>query len=91
LTSIDVSNWDVSNVTDMNGMFGNALFNGVPLDTESYDGLLIGWSSLSPNLQDDVLFNAPLAKYTPGGDAEAARDILINEHNWTINDAGPVE
>ncbi len=90
LTTIDVSNWNISNVTDMDG-----IFNGIPLDTSSYDALLIGWSSLTPNLQNNVNFGANLAKYTPGGAAEAGRVLLTNAvvdggHNWTINDGGSV-
>jgi hypothetical protein len=77
-------------VTDMDG-----IFNGIPLDTSSYDALLIGWSSLTPNLQNNVNFGANLAKYTPGGAAEAGRVLLTNAvvdggHNWTINDGGSV-
>ena len=89
LTTIDVSNWNVSNVTNM-----LSVFRDVPLDTPSYDGLLIGWSSLSPNLQDNVDFGANLAKYTPGGAAEAGRTLLTDAvvdggHAWSITDAGP--
>lgn len=88
LTSLNLFKWNIKNVNNMQGVFGTGIGN-VPLDTSSYDGLLIGWSSLTPNLQNNVLFDAPAGKYTPGGAAEAARDILINTHNWTINDGGP--
>jgi surface protein len=82
LTTLDVSNWDVSKVTDMYYMFYNT-----PLDTASYDALLIGWSQL-PSLKSNVNFNANLAKYSSGA-ATTARGILTSAPNyWKIYDAG---
>jgi len=89
LTNIDVSNWDISNVNNLINMFNNT-----PLDTPSYDALLIGWSSLSPDLNNSLTLGANLARYTPGGAAEAGRTLLTDAvidggHAWSINDAGP--
>ena len=81
LTTLDVSNWDVSNVTNMTGMFNNA-----PLDTASYDALLIGWSQL-PSLQNNISFRANLAQYSSGA-AATARQYIIDTYGWTIIDAG---
>ena len=83
LTTLDVSNWDVSKVTNMEGMFQNT-----PLDTPSYDALLIGWSQL-PSVQSNVEFHANLAKYSRGAAADA-RQYFINRYGWTISDAGHV-
>ena len=82
LTTIDLSNWNVGNVLDMSNMFKD-----VPLDTTSYDALLIGWSQL-PSLQPNVSFGANLAKYSSGA-AATARGILTSApNNWTITDGG---
>lgn len=82
LTTLDVSNWNVSNVINMSFMFYNT-----PLDTTSYDALLIGWSGL-PSLQSNISFNANLAKYSSG--AADARQYIIDTYGWTIQDGGPV-
>ena len=84
LTTLDVSNWDVSNVYYMSGMFFNT-----PLDTPSYDALLIGWSGL-PSLQPKVPFNANLAKYSSGAAATARGKLRSAPNNWFINDDGQV-
>ena len=74
----DVSNWDVSSVTELSAMFGNSA-----LSTENYDALLNGWSQ--QNVQSNVTFGAQFLNYCNGVDA---RQSLIDNHNWTINDAG---
>jgi surface protein len=84
LTTLDVSNWDVSNVNYMNNMFSNT-----PLDTASYDALLIGWSQL-PSLKSNVRLDANQAKYSSGA-ATTARGILTSAPNyWKIYDGGQV-
>ncbi|EAR10200.1 BspA family leucine-rich repeat surface protein [Reinekea blandensis] len=72
----DLSNWDIENVKDMNGMFSYA-----DLSIENYDRLLLSWSeqTVQPNVTLDVD-----SRFTPN--AEAARNALINDHGWTIND-----
>ncbi|MFX1237304.1 MAG: BspA family leucine-rich repeat surface protein, partial [Promethearchaeota archaeon] len=80
----DIGDWDVSSVLDMSGMFYD-----VTLSTDNYDKLLIGWSNL-PSLQEDVYFHAGNSKYTAGGAAETARNVLINTYTWKISDGGPV-
>ena len=99
-----LNNWDVSNVNDMGYMFYNAInFNqplnnwnvsnvtdmpfmlsGTNLSVENYDAILQGWATL-PNLQNDVLFGAQGLNYC---NADAARDLLVSERNWTVTDAG---
>tara|TARA_R100001198_G_C5228581_1_gene208466 strand:+ start:306 stop:1622 length:1317 start_codon:yes stop_codon:yes gene_type:complete len=74
--------WDVSNLTTAQNMFLNG-----NLDTDTYDHLLIGWAAQEVN--ENVLFHAGNSNYTPGGEAEDARDTLINNYNWTITDSGP--
>ncbi|MFC0875338.1 BspA family leucine-rich repeat surface protein [Saccharicrinis sp. FJH2] len=77
--SFDISDWDVSNVTDMSNMFA-----GSRLNTEKYSKLLINWSS--QDLQDDVVFDAGYSTYTK--EAESSRQYIIDHFNWTIFDGG---
>ena len=74
----DLSNWAVSSVTEMRVMLGNSA-----LSTENYDALLNGWSQ--KNIQSNVTLGAQFLSYCNGEDA---RQSLIDNHNWTINDAG---
>jgi len=67
----------------------SSMFYNTPLDTPSYDALLIGWSQLS-SLQPNVSFRANLAKYSAGA-ATTARGILTSAPNyWRIQDGGQV-
>jgi surface protein len=99
----DLSNWDVSSVTRMRDMFGEAIlfnsdlsswdvssvtdlsdmFNESGLSTENYDAILIGWSQIGVQLF--VKLGAEGINYCLGEDA---RQSLIDDHGWTINDAG---
>lgn len=77
----DLGNWDVSNVISMDQMF-----TGDTLSTANYNSLLVGWASL-PSLQSDVNFDAGNSFYTLGIPGDA-RQSLIDDHGWTISDAG---
>lgn len=77
---VDVSEWDISGATNLTG-----IFSGTNLTTGVYDSLLINWSQLS-GLRTGLTFDAGGSKYSVIG--EAARNTLINDLNWTINDAG---
>jgi surface protein len=74
----DISVWNISNVTNMEGMFGNS-----GLITDNYDNILIGWSSQA--LKSNVPFGAGGLKYCSG---EAARQNLIDTYGWVITDGG---
>lgn len=84
-TSFDgnISTWDVSGITNFDGFLKN-----VTLSTANYDALLVGWES--QNVQNNVSFHGGNSKYTLGGAAEAARQRLITDHNWTIIDGGGI-
>jgi len=71
----DISNWDVSQVVQMNNML-----NGSYLDTDNYNALLNGWSSQT--LQSGVQFGAEGLVYTSTG--LIGRNILTGTYNWTI-------
>ena len=95
-----LDNWDVSNVTNMRDMFVAAYSFNQPLDQwgissvtsmirifensglsiSNYDATLTAWSNL-PTLQPDVLLGAEGMKYCF---STAARQKLIDDHNWTI-------
>ncbi len=101
----DISDWDVSNVTTMNSMFVWAhafnqnlgdwdvsnvsemlqMFIATDMSVPNYDSTLIGWAS--QNVQFGVNFTANL--HYCSQEATDARDSLINNHNWFIDDLGP--
>ncbi len=78
-----VSNFDISSVTTISSM----LLGATSWSTANYDAFLVSASSQTVNsgLQFDCSSN-----YTLGGAAEAARNDLINNDLWTINDLGGV-
>lgn len=79
---VDVSGWDISNAQNVNNMFAYST-----LSTERYDSLLVGWSQL--NLNSDLTFNAGDSHYSDAG--ATARQSIIDNFGWTINDGGYVE
>jgi surface protein len=74
----DLSDWNVSNVTDMGYML-----NGVTLSTDNYDSLLISWSQ--QNVKSRVKFHGGNSKYSSV--AVDARQVLVDK-GWTITDGG---
>jgi hypothetical protein len=60
------------------------IFNNSNLSTENYDAILNGWSAL--NLQPSVELGAVGINYCDGAQA---RQVIINNFGWTIDDAGP--
>ena len=79
MENIDLTLFDISSLTDARAMIVTNYFT-----TEQYDELLISWNN-KPH-QNNVPFQCS-AKYTGGGDAEAARNELIAD-GWTITDGG---
>ena len=96
-------NWDVSNIRSLNSLFNNTnfnqnletwnvssvidmigLFDNSALSNENYEKMLITWSEL-PSLPTNVTLGANQNTYCS---AKEARDKLINDYNWTINDGG---
>jgi surface protein len=77
------ASWDMSSAIDVGRMF-----KSTTMSTANYDATLIGWASQSLNSGLSIDFGS--ARYTAGGDAEAARNTLINTYGWTIVDGGSV-
>jgi hypothetical protein len=76
-----LANWDISGITDFRDFM-----NGATLSTANYDSTLISWASQNVSLNESISFGN--SRYTVGGAAEAARDILVNTYGWTITDGG---
>ena len=74
----DLGNWDMTNVTNVIGMFSQT-----DLTSRNYDAILEGWSGQT--VQNDLTFGAEGVFYCNAGDA---RQYLIDEFSWTINDEG---
>ena len=74
----NLSDWDVSNVTDMRVMFSNSA-----LSTDNYDAILNSWSE--QNLNQNIELGAQGINYCDG---ETARQKLIDDFGWTIEDGG---
>ena len=72
----DISNWNVSNVTDMREMFQDS-----GISTDNYDNILIGWSQQT--LQPQVQFGAGNIAYCNGADA---RQSILETYGWTITE-----
>jgi surface protein len=79
----DISNWQVTQVTDLLGFM-----QGATLSTANYDALLIAWDSQGAMSYSGTV-NFGGSKYTAGGAAEAARTSLISKWGGII-DGGPV-
>jgi surface protein len=98
----DISTWNTSQVADMSNLFDrgydapfslgtwdlSSLISSIDLPNMSpidYSGTLIGWATQSPSLNSGVNANS-FNQYN--NSATSSRDLLINTHNWTINDGG---
>lgn len=79
----DISGWNVTSLTNASNML-----NLCAMSTANYDALLVGWEAQA--VQNNVTLGASGRTYTIGSAAETARTALINDHSWTINDAGGV-
>lgn len=84
LTDVRVDLFDITGLNSTGSL--NNFMTGVTLTTARYDATLIAWnaqavlSGLSPNFGG--------SKYTPGGEAKAARSNLLSSYGWTITDGG---
>jgi len=82
----DISSWQIDSLSDASDMLDNS-----GLSTANYDALLQSWDTQAGNKNvTGVQLGASGLTYTGGSAAETARDSLINDHGWTINDGGSV-
>lgn len=79
LTTLNLSGWNIESGTNFNNFLTD-----VPLNTTSYDNILINFGGQTPITERT--FDANLCKYTSA--AESARNTLINDYDWIINDDG---
>lgn len=76
----DLSNWSVSQATDISGTFASI----VGFSTANYDALLIAWDGQGA-MSFSGTVNFGVSKYTPGGAAEAARTSLIGKWGGIVD------
>jgi len=82
----DISAWQIDSLTDASNMLNNTA-----MSTSNYDELLKSWDTQAGNKNvTGVQLGASGVTFTGGSAADTARDSLINNHGWTINDGGPV-
>jgi len=82
----DISSWQIDSLTNASGMFDNSA-----MSTANYDALLQSWDTQAGNKNvTGVQLGAAGVTFSAGSAAATARDSLINDHNWTINDGGSV-
>jgi gliding motility-associated-like protein len=70
----DISGWDVTSATNMSSMLNNS-----GISRANYDALLTAWSNQDVN--NNISLGATGLKYCAG---TAARQSLIDNNNWTI-------
>jgi len=82
----DISSWQIDSLTDASNMLDNTA-----MSTSNYDALLQSWDTQAGNKGvTGVQLGAAGVTFTGGSAAATARDSLINDHGWTINDGGSV-
>jgi len=96
LLDTDFGNWDISNVRNVDDFMR---FTGSALSTANYDLLLIGWeASLQAVYPNGVGYPTTSSDfwvglqtyYTSNGLAETARQSLITNYGWNVNDGGAI-
>ena len=84
VTIPNLGSWNVASISD----FSNAFIDSVyPLDTTTYNSLLIGWAT--QNLQSNVSLNMGGSQYSSGA-AATARQTLVSTYSWTVADGGQI-
>ena len=90
----NIGSWDVTDITSFPGLSEFLKDNDgsptvVAFTTDSYNDLLIGWSSYGASLQNGVVAEFGNSKYS-GATATAARNYLTGTTAWDIYDGGLV-
>ena len=74
----NLNDWNISNVLSMSSIFDDS-----GLSTNNYDAILLGWAQ--QDLMPNVAVGATGVSYCI---SEDARQSLIDNYGWTINDEG---
>ncbi len=83
----DLGDLDITGISDEDGHTLNNMLDNSGLSIQNYTETLIGWSDQA--VQDDIILGAEGQFYLE--DAESARESLINDNSWDINDEGVTE
>jgi len=82
----DISSWQIDSLNDASGMLDDTA-----MSTANYDELLKSWDTQAGNKGvTGVQLGAQGVTFSANSAAATARDSLINDHGWTINDGGSV-
>jgi len=82
----DISSWQIDSLEN-----ADDILNFTDMSTANYDSLLQSWDTQAGNKNvTGVQLGAAGVTFTGGSAADTARDSLINDHGWTINDGGSV-
>jgi len=85
----NIGDWDISSMIAAEKMFQN-----VTLSTVNYDEILKGWSTLletESKIPMNIIIDFGNSVYSVCGGGNIAREKLIQEYNWTIQDGGRLE
>lgn len=77
-----LGSWNIKSVT---GTRMSSMLDGSGLNYANYDATLIGWAENS-EVPSGITLGAAGLKYSSAG--KVAREFLVNNKEWTINDAG---
>ncbi len=86
----NLGDWDISSVHRHTPRVRHSMtemFMGARLSTENYDAILNGWAAQDVN--ERLTFHGGNSEYSP--QADDARQKLVEEFGWTINDGGRAE
>jgi len=86
----DLSNWNIGSIPPNSQNFNwlKRSNYGSPFSTANYDAMLVAYEAQVPPV--GLVWDIGDAKYTLGGEVEAARTSLINTYGWTITDGGGI-
>ncbi|MCO6497809.1 MAG: BspA family leucine-rich repeat surface protein [Chitinophagaceae bacterium] len=76
--------WNLKNLQMPGGKLNGFSFASSGMDCENYSRTLLGWSK-NPETPSGIVLDATGMGYSPEKEATDARDLLINNLGWTIN------
>ena len=89
----NLSSWDIDQISIMNDFMRNAL----GLSTSNYDALLVGWEATlqaaypsGAGYPHTISVHFGGSQFTLGGAGETAKNSLVANFGWTIQDGGGI-